>query len=121
MTSSLSTLKVMAGSIDRPLAPLEVKAFWALACGLPKIRALRPSQLNLPIDDNPDSTADRKQVLLFTKEGSLRDQAPAFAAGLPRCYHASLARTWSPVDSCGEASEQDRRNVEATGLPIILA
>jgi hypothetical protein len=43
---------------------------------------VRPSSfpLNLPIDDNPDSAADRKQVLFFTKEGRLCDQTPTFAA-----------------------------------------
>jgi hypothetical protein len=32
---------------------------------------LRLSELDLPIDDNPDGTADRKQVLFFTKERRL--------------------------------------------------
>jgi hypothetical protein len=48
------------------------------------------SELNLPIDDNPDGTSDRKQALLFTKERRLRPQTPAFAAGLPISYHASI-------------------------------
>jgi len=44
---------------------------------------LRLSELDLPIDDNPDGTADRKHVLFFTKERRLGDETPAFAAGLP--------------------------------------
>jgi hypothetical protein len=59
---------------------------------------LRLFELDLPIDDNPDGTADRKQVLFFTKERRLGDETPAFAAGLPGCHHASLARTWPPFD-----------------------
>jgi hypothetical protein len=71
---------VVTASVDRPLiAGPEVKA---LCVGLWPTK-VRPSSfpLNLPIDDNPDSAADRKQVLFFTKEGRLCDQTPTFAAG----------------------------------------
>ena len=72
--SSSGTRTVMTASVDRPLiAGPEVKA---LCVGLWPTK-VRPSSfpLNLPIDDNPDSAADRKQVLFFTKEQTLRSDA----------------------------------------------
>jgi hypothetical protein len=78
--SSSGTRTVMTACVDRPLiAGPEVKA---LCVGVWPTK-VRPSSfpLNLPIDDNPESAANRKQVLFFTKEGRLCDQTSTFAAG----------------------------------------
>ena len=89
--------------------------------GLPAAAAsLSLSELNLPIDDNPDGTADRKQLLFFTKQRRLGDETSAFAAGFPRRHHASLARTRPPFDAYRKAPEQDRQNVEIPRFGIVL-
>jgi len=62
---------------------------------------LRLPELDLAINDNPDGTAERKQVPFFTTERCLGDQTPPLAAGLPGCHHASLARTRPPFDANG--------------------
>jgi len=69
-------------------------------------QAIRPSgllylsELDLPVDCNPDSTTSRKKVPFFTEKSCLGVETPTFSPGLPGCHDASFTRMRPAFNSC---------------------